>query len=62
MILIKKKKLFVLCSRVCVNNDTCDLNTDLLPANTSVVMECAIGVHVTRNSGYINGPSLNSDV
>ena len=33
-------------------SDTCDLNTDRLPANTSVEKDCATGVHVTRNDEH----------
>ena len=33
----------------CANSDPCGLNTDLLPTNTSVGMECVTGVYVTRN-------------
>ena len=29
-------------------------NTDLQPTNTSVEIDCATGVHVTRNGEYIN--------
>ena len=39
----------------CTDSKPCDLNTDLLPTNTSVKMECATGVYVTRKGGYING-------
>ena len=30
-------------------------NTDLEPTNTNIEIDYATGVHVTRNSGYING-------
>ena len=39
----------------CADNDPCDLNTDFEPTHTSVEMDCASGVHVTRSGGYING-------
>ena len=39
----------------CADSDPCDLNTDLLPTNICVEMECATGVHVTRNGRYVNG-------
>ena len=35
---------------------TRDLNTDLQPTNANAERDCATGVHVTRNSGHINGP------
>ena len=34
---------------------TCGLNTNLYPTSTRVEMDCAVGVHITRSGGYING-------
>ena len=36
------------------DNNLCGLNTDLQPTNTTVEMDCTIGVHITRSGGYIN--------
>ena len=49
----------------CANCDLCDLNTDLLPTNTSVETKGATKVHVTRNvgdhsQGWPKGSFLNS--
>ena len=35
----------------CADSNLCDLNTDLELTNTSIEMDCATGVHVTRNRG-----------
>ena len=37
-------------------------NTDLWPTDTSVEMDCATGVHVTRSGAYINGSDEIRDV
>ena len=58
----KKKKKKVpgssLFNTQCYVEECADTNTwfvDLSPTNTSVEMDCATRVHVTRNGGYING-------
>ena len=58
---VSSKGEVLCCVEECADSDPSGLNADLQLTNTTVEMDCATGVHVTRSGEYINQSDILSD-